>query len=137
MKLKVSNPMFYNHPNCFLKIVSWSNILLNYEASLGKALSRVKGLEAKLTSNTKALEEAQTRLAAIEVKRKEEIAAAKHAATQVIREVEVRASKAEDALAKISQEQSRREEMAIARLNSLSTTFGSTCLLSLRFCSSI
>jgi hypothetical protein len=54
---------------------------LNHEASLGNALFRVKGLEAKLTANTKALEEAQTRLAAIEVKRKEEVVAVKHAAS--------------------------------------------------------
>jgi hypothetical protein len=33
----------FNHPNCCLKIVSWSDTLLNHEASLGNALFWVKG----------------------------------------------------------------------------------------------
>jgi hypothetical protein len=127
--------MFFNHLNCYLKIVSWSDTLLNHEASLGNALFRVKGLEGKLTANTKALEEAQTRLVATEVKRKEEVAAAKHAASQAIKEAEARASNVEDALAKSSQGQSQSKETTIDR--ALSTSFGSKCLLSLRFCFSI
>jgi hypothetical protein len=79
-KLKASNLMFVNHSNCCLTIFSWSNTLLKHEASLGNALLWVKGLDAKLKDNTKALEEAQTRLATSKAKHKEEVVAAKHAA---------------------------------------------------------
>jgi hypothetical protein len=111
--------------------------ILEHETSLGNALCRVKGLEAKLTSNTKALEEAQAQLAVVETRHKEELAAAKNAASQAVKEAEARAIKAEDALAKSTQEQSQREETAIARLNALSVAFGSKYLLTYDFFCSI
>jgi predicted nucleic acid-binding Zn-ribbon protein len=137
MKLRVSNTMFCNHLNCCLTILSWSDTLLKHEASLGNALLRVKGLDAKLKANTKALEEAQTHLAASEAKHKEEVVAAKQGASHAIKEAEARASTMEDALAKIGQEQSKHEETAAKRLNPLSTSFGSNCFLPLRLCFSL
>jgi hypothetical protein len=92
----------------------------------------VNGLDAKLKANTKALEEAQTRLATSESKHNEEVAVAKHAASQAIKEAEARAATMEDALAKIGQKQSKREETAAERLNALSTSFGSKCFPPLR-----
>jgi hypothetical protein len=111
--------------------------LLKHEASLGNALLRVKGLDAKLRANTKALEEAQTHLAASEAKHKEEVLAAKQAASHAIKEAEARAATTEDALAKIGQEQSKHEETAAERLNPLSTSFGSKCFLPLILCFSL
>jgi hypothetical protein len=90
----------------------------------------VKGLDAKLKSNTKALEEAPTRLAASEAKHKEEFSTAKHTVSQAIEEA--RAATAEDALAKIVRRQSKREEMVAECINALSTSFGSKCFLPLR-----
>jgi hypothetical protein len=84
--------------------------LLKLEASFGNALLWVIGLDAKLKANNKALEEAQTRLSASEAKHKEELAAANQATAQAIKEAEARAAAAEDALAKIGQERSKRKE---------------------------
>jgi predicted nucleic acid-binding Zn-ribbon protein len=59
--------------------------LLNLTASLANALNRVKGLEAKLSANTKALEETEMHLAVVEANRTEEVAASKRTATQGVK----------------------------------------------------
>jgi hypothetical protein len=93
-------------------------------------------LEAKLSANSKALEEAQARLSAIETKHKEDLAATKNAASQALKDAEARAIKGEDALVKSTQDQSQHEETAIDRLNALSIAFGSKYLLTCDlFCS--
>jgi hypothetical protein len=117
--------VFISPSACFPVILSWFDILLKHEASLGNALLQVKGLDAKLKANTKALEEAKTRLAASDAKHKEELVVAKQAVAQAIKEAEARAAVVEDALAKFGQNQSKREETAAERLNALSTSFGS------------
>jgi hypothetical protein len=96
---------------------------------LGNALFHVEGLEAKLRANTKALEEAQAQLAAIENKHKEELADTKNVASQAVKEADARAVEAESALAKTAQKHSKCEEAAIDRLNALSVAFGSKLLL--------
>jgi hypothetical protein len=73
------------------------DILLKLEVSLGNTLLQVKGLDAKLKANNKAIEEAQTCLAAAEAKHKEELATAKQAAARAVKEAEERAAAAEDA----------------------------------------
>jgi chromosome segregation ATPase len=103
--------------------------LLKPEASLGNALLQVKGLDAKLKANKRALKEAQTHLDASDI---EELAAAKQAAAQAVKEAEARAATAEDALAKVGQECSKREETTAKRMNDLSTSFGSKSFQSLK-----
>jgi hypothetical protein len=70
--------------------------LLIFPVSLANVLNRVKVLEAKLSANTKALEEADTKHA-------EEVVVANFAATQVVKEAKARAIKAEKALAEVTQ----------------------------------
>jgi hypothetical protein len=62
------------------------------------SLAHEKGLEAKLSSNTKALKYAETRLAA----------------------AEARAAKAEKALAEANQRQTKREQAVVERIDALS-----------------
>jgi ElaB/YqjD/DUF883 family membrane-anchored ribosome-binding protein len=90
----------------------------------------VEGLEAKLKAKIKALEEAQAQLAANVATHKEELAAAKNAASQAVKEAQERAAKAEEALMKNAQEQTKCEETTIIRLNDLWTSFGSKYPLS-------
>jgi hypothetical protein len=78
-------------------------------------LAREKGLEAKLIAISKALKDAQTHLATVEAKCKQDVAAA-----------EARAAKAEKNLAEAGQKQAKREQAVVERIDSLSTLFGST-----------
>jgi hypothetical protein len=61
------------------------------------------------------LKDAQTRLATVEAKCKQDVAAA-----------EARAAKAEKNLAEAGQKQAKREQAVVERIDSLSTLFGST-----------
>jgi predicted site-specific integrase-resolvase len=74
-------------------------------------------LEDKLSANTKALEEANTKCA-------EEVAAA-----QAVKEAEERAFKAEKALVEVTQRQSKREEAIVKHIDALLTSFSSKCYL--------
>jgi hypothetical protein len=76
--------------------------VLKPEASLGNALLWVKGLDAKLKANKKSYEEAQACLVASKVKHKEELAAAKQVATQIVKKAEARAAAMEDHLARLA-----------------------------------
>jgi hypothetical protein len=123
MNQKLNNPIIclmvlYSSHNIFIGI----DFLLYLTISLANVLTRVKGLEAKLSANTKALKEAETRHI-------EEMATAKLAATQAVKEEEERAVKAEKALAEVTQRQTKHEEAAVKRLNALSTSFGSKIFL--------
>jgi hypothetical protein len=93
----------------------------------------MKGLDAKLKASSKALEEAQTCLGAAEARHKEELATAKQATAQAVKEAEARAATVEDALAKVGQKQSKHEEAVVKRLDVLSTSFGSKCFLLWKF----
>jgi membrane protein involved in colicin uptake len=77
-------------------------------------------LEAKLKTTTKALEEANN-------KRAEEVASAKLAADQAVKEVEARAIKAKKPVAEVSQKQSKHEEAIVKCIDDLLTSFGSKC----------
>jgi hypothetical protein len=99
------------------------DFLLDITVSLANALNRAKVLEAKLSANTKALEEADTKHA-------EEVATAKLVATQAVKEVKERVVKAEKALAEVTQRQSNHEEAVVKRIDALSTSFGNKqCLI--------
>jgi hypothetical protein len=82
---------------------------------LSAALARKKGLEAKLIASSKALKDAQTRLATIEAKCKKDVATA-----------EAKAAKAKKNLAKARQKQAKRKLAVVERVDSLSMMFGST-----------
>jgi hypothetical protein len=91
-----------NNPVIFIIILYLSHSVyieldfsLDIAVSLANTLNRTKVLEAKLCVNTKALEEADTKYA-------EEVATAKLAATQAVKEVKERAIKAEKALAEVT-----------------------------------
>jgi hypothetical protein len=99
---------------------------------LGNALLQVKGLDAKLKANKRALKEAQTCLDAFEAKHKEELVVAKQATARAVKEAEARATTVEDALAKVGKERSKHEEIAAKRLNDLLTSFGSKSFLPLK-----
>jgi hypothetical protein len=69
--------------------------LLNFPVTLANALNHATLLEAKRKTTTKALEEAEN-------KRAKEVAAAKLATDQTVKEAEARAIKAEETLAEVS-----------------------------------
>jgi hypothetical protein len=79
---------------------------------LSDSLAREKGLEAKLSSNTKVLKDAKTCLAA----------------------TEARAAKAEKPLAEANQRQTKHEQAAVECIDALSTSFGSEYFLVFRLC---
>jgi hypothetical protein len=92
--------------------------LLNIVVSLANALNHANVLEAKLKATTKALEEADK-------KHTKEGAATKLAANHAVQEAEARAIKAEKSLAKVSQSQSKCEEVVVKCIDDLLTSIGS------------
>jgi hypothetical protein len=101
-----------------LAIMHWSTLSINLAASLSYSLAREKGLEAKLSSNTKALKYAETRLAA----------------------TEAWAAKSEKALAKAKQGQTKHEQAVVERIDALLTSFGNDYFLVFQlffFCSDV
>jgi Flp pilus assembly protein TadB len=86
--------------------------------SLANALVCVNSLETKLKATTKALKEANKKHA-------KEVAAAKLSANQAVKEGEARATKAEKALAEVSQRQASREEDVVKWIDDILTCVGS------------
>jgi hypothetical protein len=89
MKPGVSNSMLFVLILFAYRIMSMFELicLLNFPVALANSLNCATLLEAKLKTTTKALEEADN-------KRAEEVASAKLAADQAVKEVEARAIKA-------------------------------------------
>jgi DNA anti-recombination protein RmuC len=86
----------------------------------------VNSLEAKLKTTTKALKEADEKLA-------KEMSAAKNFIDKVVKEAEARATKAKKAFAEVSQRQASREEAVVKRLDDILTSVGSKCSLAFVF----
>jgi septal ring factor EnvC (AmiA/AmiB activator) len=82
---------------------------------LSASLAREKALKAKLNANSKALKDAQTRLVTVEANSKKDVAAA-----------EAKATKAEKSLAEVRQKQTKREQVVVELVDSLSMKFGRT-----------
>jgi membrane protein involved in colicin uptake len=79
-------------------------------------------LEAKLKTTSKALEEANK-------KPTTEVVAAMLATDQAVKDAEARAIKAKETLARVYQNQSKREEAVVKCIDDLLTSFGSKCHL--------
>jgi ethanolamine utilization cobalamin adenosyltransferase len=87
---------------------------LSSAASLSATLVCERSLEVKLTASSKALKDAQTRLAVVEDKCKKDVPA-----------TEAKAAKEERSLAEAKQRQAKHEQAVVERINSLSKLFGS------------